>query len=85
MTNEGVVQDYKVNVLLSGKKNLNVDRSTPLPDSYRKAFVEAGTAINTYGELAFVSQMDPMPTELAAAFQKIVTEGFDTEVLGRIV
>lgn len=85
MTHDGVVQDYKMNILLKGKKNLNVDRSTPLPDAYKKAFTEAGTAINTYGELAFVSQMDPMPAELSVAFQKIVADGFDTEVLGRIV
>ena len=31
MTNEGLVKEYKFNVLLAGKKNLNVDRSTPLP------------------------------------------------------
>jgi hypothetical protein len=85
MTHEGVVQDYKMNILLKGKKNLNVDRSTPLPDVYKKAFAEAGTVINTYGELAFVSQMDPMPVALSVAFQKIVAEGFDVEVLGRIV
>lgn len=85
MTHEGVVNDYKMNVLLAGKKNLNVDRSTPLPDNYRQVFVEAGTAITTYGELAFVSQMDPMPTSLASAFEKIQEAGFDKEVLGRIV
>lgn len=85
MTHEGVVNDYKMNVLLAGKKNLNVDRSTPLPDNYRQAFVEAGVAITTYGELAFVSQMDPMPANLAAAFEKIQEMGFDKEILGRIV
>lgn len=85
MTNEGVVNEYKMNVLLAGKRNLNVDRSTPLPDKFKVVFKEAGTAINTYGELAFVSQMDPLSPELAAAMQKIEELGFDKEVLGRIV
>jgi len=85
MTNEGVVNEYKVGVLLAGKKNLNVDRSTPLPNNFKSVFQEAGTAINTYGELAFVSQMDPLPPELAAAMQKIEKLGFDKEILGRIV
>jgi hypothetical protein len=85
MTNEGVVSDYKMNVLLAGKKNLNVDRSTPLPANFKAAFQEAGTAINTYGELAFVSQMDPLSPELTAAMQKIEEMGFDKEILGRIV
>jgi len=85
MTNEGVVNEYKTGVLLAGKKNLNVDRSTPLPDKFKVVFKEAGTAINTYGELAFVSQMDPLSDELTAAMQKIEELGFDKEVLGRIV
>lgn len=85
MTHDGIVNDYKMNVLLSGKKNLNVDRSTLLPEKYQKVFAEAGTTITTYGELAFISQMDPMPNELAQAFEKIQADGFDKEVLGRIV
>jgi hypothetical protein len=85
MTNDGVVQEYKMNVLLAGKKNLNVDRSTPLPEKYRAVFKEAGVAINTYGELAFVSQMDPLSSELSIAMDKLQELGFDKEVLGRIV
>lgn len=85
MTNEGVVNEYKVNVLLAGKKNLNVDRSTPLPSNFKAVFQAAGTTINTYGELAFVSQMDPLSPELTDAMQKIVELGFDQDILGRIV
>lgn len=84
-TNEGVIQEYKMNVLLAGKKNLNVDRSTPLPSKYQQAFEEAGVTIKTYGELCFVSQMDPMSFELIVAFEKLEQLGFDKEVLGRIV
>lgn len=85
MTNDGIVNEYKFNVLLSGKKNLNVDRSTTLPEQYQTIFAEAGTTINTYGELAFVSQMDPMSEELSTAMDKIQELGFDKEILRRIV
>jgi hypothetical protein len=85
MTVEGIVNEYKFNVLLVGKKNLNVDRSTPLPENYKGIFKNAGLNISTYGELAFVSQMSEMPFELIGAFQQIEELGFDKEVLTRIV
>jgi hypothetical protein len=84
MTHEGVIQDYKTNVLLSGKKNLNVDRSTPLPNQYRTPFAEIGITISNYGDLAFLHQMEPNP-EMTAAFEKIYELGFDKDILGRIV
>jgi hypothetical protein len=85
MTNEGVTHEYKMNVLLAGKKNLNVDRSTPIPDKYKEIFTNLQLHIHTYGELAFVSQMDPMPEEVAVALDHLGQLGFDTEVLKRIV
>ena len=84
MTNEGVVQDYKMNVLLKGKKNLNVDRSTALPDKYRSIFGDIGINISTYGELSFLAHMAQTP-QMVGAFQKIEELGFDREVLERIV
>lgn len=84
MTHEGLVQDYKMNVLLQGKKNLNVDRSTHLPEQYLQAFREAGISIITYGDLAFLYQMEKT-SDLSAAFDKITELGFDAEVIGRIV
>jgi hypothetical protein len=84
MTNEGTVQDYKMNILLAGKKNLNVDRSTPLPDKYRVPFQEIGVAVASYGDLAFLSQMEKT-LEMISAFEKIQEQGFDMETLGRIV
>jgi hypothetical protein len=84
MTNEGVVQDYKMNVLLKGKKNLNVDRSTALPEKYRNVFGEIGINISTYGELSFLAHMD-QPPNMIEAFQKIEELGFDKEVLERII
>lgn len=85
MTNESVINEYKFNVLLAGKRNLNVDRSTILPDKYKTIFSEAGITIGTYGDLAFVSQMSDMSSELIGAFSKIEEMGFDKEVLERIV
>lgn len=85
MTNDSVVNEYKFNVLLAGKRNLNVDRSTPLPDKYKVLFAEAGVTITTYGDLAFVSQMSNMSPELILVFSKIEEIGFDKDILGRIV
>ncbi len=86
MTHEGVVNDYKMNILLKGKKNLNVDRSTPLPVNYQAVLSEiAGGNIKTYGDLAFLSQMDPIPIDISIALDKIREMGFDDEVLKRIV
>lgn len=85
MTNDGIVNEYKFNVLLSNKKNLNVDRSTPLPENYKSIFKEANVNISTYGELAFISQMSDKSNELNEAFVKINELGFDSELLGRIV
>lgn len=85
MVNEGIINEYKFNVLLAGKKNLNVDRSTPLPDNYRAFFKTAGVEISTYGELAFLSQMSGMSDPLKNAFVAIEDAGFDKEVLSRIV
>jgi hypothetical protein len=84
MTHEGLTQDYKMNILLAGKKNLNVDRSTPLPNEYRDIFQEIGVSINNYGELAFLAHM-AQTSQMTKAFQKIEELGFDKEVLERIV
>jgi hypothetical protein len=86
MTNDEVVIPYKMNVLLGGKKNLNVDRSTPLPFEYRSVLGHLGLlAIVTYGDLAFMCQMDPRPDNIAQALGQMKELGFDEEVLKRIV
>jgi hypothetical protein len=84
MTKDDVVISYKMNVLLAGKKNLNVDRSTLVPEKYKAVFTEIGISVSNYGDLAFLSQMSPT-SEMVAAFEKLVELGFDMEVLGRIV
>lgn len=86
MTDDAVVIPYKMNVLLGGKKNLNIDRSTPLPANYQEVLkMPTGTNITTYGDLAFMSQIDPMPNQIALAIEKIIEMGFDMEILKRIV
>lgn len=84
MTVEGIVNEYKMNVLLAGKKNLNVDRSTLLPDRFKAAFQDIGITVNSYGDLAFLSQME-QTVEITGAFEKLDTLGFDRDVLSRIV
>ncbi len=86
ITREEVIIPYKMNVLLAGQKNLNVDRSTQLPATYRDVLKTIGsTNVDTYGELAFISQMDPMPDNLKLALSKLTEMGFDLKVLKRIV
>jgi hypothetical protein len=84
MTKDEIVIGYKMNVLLAGKKNLNVDRSTLLPDNYKKVFEEIGVFVNNYGDLSFLSQMEQTP-EMVAAFEKLYALGFDKDILSRIV
>jgi hypothetical protein len=83
MTNEGVVNEYKINVLLSNDRESSIDRSAFLPEKYKNVFEEIGMTINTYGELAFIHQMDD--EKVAAAFSRIELIGFDKSKLENIV
>lgn len=86
ITKDEIVQDYKLNVLLAGQKNLQVDRSTALPSNYAEIMKEVGGInVSTYGDLAFISHMDPMPDNIAKAMEKLAEFGLDKEVLKRIV
>jgi hypothetical protein len=85
MTNDEVVIPYKMNVLLGNKKNLDVDRSTYLPEKYHQALGQYLSTITTYGALAFAMQMDPRPAGLDEAVERMKALGFDEEVLKRIV
>lgn len=86
ITKDETVQDYKMNVLLAGQKNLQVDRSTQLPTIFADVLKEiAGLNITTYGDLAFICQMDPIPEKISLAIDKMVEVGLDVEVLRRIV
>lgn len=91
MTHEGLVNDYKVNVLLSGKSRVSVDRSSLLPADLRSAFQNIGP-INTYGDLTFLYQSykaGSLDQSLASKFDEIFQtaqqNGFDVSILDRIV
>jgi hypothetical protein len=93
MTKDEVVNPYKMNVLLGGKKSLNTDRSTPLPQEYKDiiSFGLGGKNVGTYGDLAFLHHMyssDPN-SEAGKIWMGIIDTlkqvGFDTEIIGRIV
>jgi len=85
LTKEDVLIPYKMNVLLATKKDLHVDRGTPLPSEYITIFEQHGCRLNSYGDLAFLSQMDPMSQEMISAINTIKEMGFDMEILKRIV
>lgn len=91
MTNDGLVNDYKVNVLLSGKKHLHLDRSSPLPDDFKQALQEIGP-INTYGDLTFLYQSfksgsldNTISSKFIQIFEAAEQKGFDASILERIV
>jgi hypothetical protein len=84
LTRDEVVIPYKMDILLGGKKNLSVDRSTSLPSNLREAFRLVGVDVNTYGDLAFLFHMEQTP-EIASAFAEIEALGFDKSILERIV
>lgn len=85
MTVEGIVNEYKINILFAGKKSSNVNRATELPNNYVSILKIAGLPVKTYGDLAFVSQMsDPSP-EILLAFTQLEEAGFDKNILSRIV
>jgi hypothetical protein len=86
MTKDEVVNNYKLNVLLVGQTNSTVPRHTPIPPLYREAWWQATQIdIKTYGDLAFISQMEPLPEDIKNGLGKMVEAGFDRSVLGRVV
>jgi len=85
ITNETTVKEYKFNVLLSDKKNANINRSTLLSNEYKTVFAQLNFPANTYGDLAFISQMPDMPIELVKAFTMLESMGFDKNILKKIV
>lgn len=86
MTVEGIVNEYKTNVLLNSNKfNNSIDRTTPLPLDYIALFKKCGYELSTYGELAFLNQMSDKSNELSIAFQTIIDNGFDIDLLNKVV
>lgn len=85
LTVEGLVIEYKKKFLFADKKDFQVSRSTSVPDEYKPVFAAAGVNVQTYGDLAFIYQMEDKSPELQDTFDKIVEMGFDLEILKRVV
>lgn len=86
MTVEGIMNEYKFNVLLKqDNRNDTIDRSTPLPEKYKSIFTDIGYTINTYGELAFLSHMSDMPVYVNRAFIAAKENGLDLSILDKVV
>jgi hypothetical protein len=81
MTVEGVVNEYKTKYLLSPTQNIS--RSTLLPEKYQELFKNKGFELKTYGDLAFLSQMDDF--QVIGALQEAELAGLDKNILTRIV
>jgi hypothetical protein len=86
MTVEGVINEYKFNVLLKQNSvNNTIDRSTQLPDKYKEQFVSIGYPINTYGDLSFLYHMSDMPELVRRAFSRVENMGFDLSILKKVL
>lgn len=85
MTVEGVMNEYKFNVLLKQNTNDTINRSTPLPFKIKDIFHICGYIISTYGELAFLNQMTDKGVDLSNAFYDAQELGLDMDILNRVV
>lgn len=91
MTHEDLVNNYKCNVLLANKKQLHIDRSTPLPADYKEILKVIGP-MNTYGDLGFMYQswqsgaftLD-MSLHFPDALARLEKLGFEVDILSRIL
>jgi hypothetical protein len=84
LTNEGTTQYYKMNFLFNNNAGSKINRSMPLPANYVDIFKTAGMTASTYGDLAFISQMERTP-ELDGIFAKLEGLGFGNEAISKIV
>ncbi len=91
MTVDYLVNDYKFNVLLGKKKQLQVDRSTLLPRDIKEFFKDIDY-VRSYGDLVFVyraiensSDNSQVSSELVKAIAALKASDFDFSILERIV
>lgn len=91
MAVEALVNDYKCNVLLGKKKQLQVDRTTLLPPDIKQLFKEVDY-VKTYGDLVFIyralsnnSDNSSVSPVLMSAMEALKVSNFDFSILDRIV
>lgn len=83
LTVEDIVNDYKINILLAGKRSsFNIDRATNLPDNYKQVLHNFNMPALTYGDLSFVLQMTPEKDQLLESLKSL---GFDEKILEKII
>ena len=85
LTKDETVNSYKMNVLWAEQTGNKIDRSAILPSNYVEILKNANIEISTYGDLAFLYQMSPMPENIAAIFDQLTEAGLDTESLSKVV
>lgn len=93
LTQEDLVNNYKMNVLLNHKPDLSINRSTPLPAEYSSIIKNKITwaDVVNYGDLAFLHKSmrqiscDATFNLLESVFNELSQLGLDIEMLQRIV
>ncbi len=78
LSHEDVTFNYKKNVLWATKE-VETKRTDKLPPTILELFPH----LSTYGDLAFLSQLSPMPEEISQSFAKLSTF-FDLSLLKKI-
>lgn len=85
MTVENLVNEFKMNYLMSDKKTDQFSRTTQLPIEYKNMFENSGFKILTYGDLAFIIEMSDKTPELIHSINELKNSGFDLSLLRRII
>lgn len=85
LTDENTINDYKINYLLNNNLEEKITRSTLLPNEYIIKFIKSEYPIKTYGELAFLYQMEDKSEDLKKCFNDIISLGFDIEILKKVI
>lgn len=92
ITNDDVVNYYKINILLGNKKQLHLDRSSLLSSEFKSILQQFNIQINTYGDLTFYYQVyksggldEQNNSNFTNAFQKMKEVGFDETIFERII
>jgi hypothetical protein len=85
ITGEKEVNYYKMNVLLANKKDLQLDRTTPLPISFKEILATNGFQINTYGDLSFLMQSNCKLPNFNLAIEQLINNGFDLSVMEKVI
>lgn len=94
MTVESLLNEYKINILMAGKKYVNINRSTVLkPEHHSIVSKLPNASITTYGDLAFMYQaieggsFDSSP-EFLNIWNQVLNDlennGFNKSILGEL-